>query len=357
VTSLVQSTRSATSSLITEVTGMSFSKTTAPPIAGTDGKFHTRITCHKCHQLEHYADRCPSTGNALPTFLPTSSSCTQVSPSFSTGFIYSQFNSIKTIPASWILLYSQSSESIFCNASLLTNIRASPYQLTLYTNGGRITSNSIGDFLFIGAVWYNESSMANILSLAHLRRHCRITMDTSTDHAIILHHPHGNILKFIEYNTGLYYYDTLSSTSQSSSPSSSLYSFVQTVASQKARFHRREVLAADTSRTLRQRLGNLSQTHFEAMLASNSIRNSPITIEDARRALIIYGYPPSLSSKTTSSKPVPVPSPSLHPDVPQLLADHQSVVLSIDIFCVERTYVFPHHLTETQIPYHLPHLR
>jgi hypothetical protein len=70
------------------------------------------------------------------------------------------------IDPSWILLDSQSTISEFCNPNMLANIRISPRALRALTNGARLDSTMLGNFPNLGEVWYNDQSIANILSLA-----------------------------------------------------------------------------------------------------------------------------------------------------------------------------------------------
>ena len=66
----------------------------------------------------------------------------------------------------------------------------------------------VGTVKNFGQVWFNEESLANILSLAEVRKKkFRVTMDTSEEASISVHHQDGSIMKFIEYQSGLYYYD------------------------------------------------------------------------------------------------------------------------------------------------------
>ena len=67
------------------------------------------------------------------------------------------------------------------------------------------------------------------------------------------------------------------------------YSFVSTVANNKAQFPRREIEGADKARALYRKIGRPSQHQFEQILAKNLIRNCPVTVDDAKRALLIYG--------------------------------------------------------------------
>ena len=65
----------------------------------------------------------------------------------------------------------------------------------------------MGTLAGYGEVWYNPKSLANILSMAAVRRRFRITMDTSVDAAMIIHLPSGEKLRFAEGPSGLYYYN------------------------------------------------------------------------------------------------------------------------------------------------------
>jgi hypothetical protein len=108
------------------------------------------------------------------------------------------------IPPTWILLFSQSTVSVFKNRNLLSNIRTSPRTLGVHTNGGTQLSTQMGHVKHFGHVWFNADSLANILSIAGVRKACRITMDTSVEPAMSVHRRDGSIMKFNEYKSGLY---------------------------------------------------------------------------------------------------------------------------------------------------------
>jgi len=138
-------------------------------------------------------------------------------------------------------------------------------------------------------------------------------------------------MKFHEYSTGLYYFDAAES--HTTSENVIAYSFVNTVASNKSLYHRREVEAADRARALYCKIGRPSPEHFEHILSNNLIRNCPVTTDDARRAILIYGHDiAGIKGKTTKGKgrqaisfdPISIPTP--------LLAAHQKVTLCTDIF-------------------------
>jgi hypothetical protein len=129
------------------------------------------------------------------------------------GFSFQQSHTktdtrLDIIPNTWVLLDSQSAAvSVFKNRHLLSNIRPSTNKLRVHTNGGIQISSLKGTVKNFGDVWYNENSLANILSMDAVRKTCRITMDTSIEAAMHVHRKDGTIMTFREYQTGLYYYD------------------------------------------------------------------------------------------------------------------------------------------------------
>jgi hypothetical protein len=79
----------------------------------------------------------------------------------------------------------------------------------VHTNGATQTSNQIGSVPNFGNVWYNTKSRADIPSMAEVPRNgCHITMDTAVEAAMTVHRSDGSLMKFHEFKSGLYYYDT-----------------------------------------------------------------------------------------------------------------------------------------------------
>jgi hypothetical protein len=76
------------------------------------------------------------------------------------------------LPKSWILLNTQSTISVFNSPSMLSNIQPSEHKLRVHTNGGYQDSSKKGVFKNLGPVWFNRDSIANILSLAEVRKVC-----------------------------------------------------------------------------------------------------------------------------------------------------------------------------------------
>jgi Zinc knuckle len=310
-----------------EASALTFSQKTSG-VAGTDGIVHERITCYNCQATGHYATDCPSDGK-IPAQPGTSL--------LQYAYMLAQAKPATGINPDWILLDSQSTISVFRNPKMLTNIRKSGRVLRALTNGGYQDSNMVGDFPNLGEVWYNSNSIANILSLAEVRKVCRVTMDTLAEPSMHVHRLNGSVMKFVEHESGLYVYDSINT-----SESVNAYTMVSTVAEQKKMFSRREIKAADEARVLYRKIGRPDEAEFQHILRSNFIRNCPVTPDDAKRALVIYG--PDLATikgKTTKSAAAaraptfiatPLPAP--------IMEHHRNITLCFDFFFVQGVAFF-----------------
>ena len=241
-------------------------------VPGTNGVTHDGVTCYQCNNVGHYACDCPEDQDS------GTSGTTLVQH----GLVLAQGAS--GIDPSWVLLDSQSTISVFRNPDMLTNIRPSNRVLRAITNGGFQDSKLIGDFPNLGAVWFNEDSIANILSLSEVRQVCLVTMDTGLEPTMIVHRLDGSKMKVTEHECGLYVYNP-----NVSSGAVAAYSLVSTVAAQKSLFTQRDVTKADDARKLYRMIGRPSEATFQRILTHGFIRNCPVTPLDAKRAVIIYG--------------------------------------------------------------------
>jgi hypothetical protein len=347
-----------------EVSGMTFLQN-AVPVPGTDGTTHDRVKCYNCSSFGHYASSCPQTppeqqGVQMLQVTPEEHQADEYSADEdepyvsaftflnvqhgpSNDFIFHQRDTRSNIiPDTWILLDSQSTVSVFKNRLLLSNIRTSRTTLRVHTNGGTQLSRKIGTVNNFGDVWYNEDSLANILSMAAVRKVCRITMDTSVEAAMLVHRTDGSIMKFQEFTSGLYYYDAsayshaLTDTSQTDA-----YLFLNTVAGNKEHYTLREIKGADKARVLYRNIGHPSEKDYNEILDNNRIRNCPVTSDDAKRALVIYGPEvQTLEGKTVKHQnraianylPIKIPAP--------IIQKYSNIRLFVDIFWVNGSPYF-----------------
>ncbi len=234
----------------------------------------------------------------------------------------------------WILLNSQSTISVFKNADFLTNIRHSGRVLRAFTNRGHQDSIMVGDFPNLGEMWFSWASIANILSLAEVRKVCRVTMDTTDEPALFVHRLDGSVMKFAEHPSGLYIYKSISTSDQVTEYS---YTMVWTVAQQKKLFSLREIRAADDARALYRKIGRPDEAEFQSILKKNLIMNCLITSDDARRAHIIYGPDIAvIKGKSTRSVAAPrAPTFVAEPIPAPIFEHHRNVTLCADFFFVQ----------------------
>ena len=188
----------------------------------------------------------------------------------------------------------------------------------------------VGNFPNLGEVWYNPESIANILSLADASKVCRVTMDTTKERAMCVHRLDGSVMIFTEHPSGLRVF----AGNGFSKDKFITYSMLTTVTDQKKLFSRREINAADNARAFYHKLGRPDEAEYQALLRRQYFRNCPVTADDAKRALIIYGPGvATLKGKMThASAPPRVPTYEAVPIPPSMLEHHQRVTLCVDFF-------------------------
>jgi Reverse transcriptase (RNA-dependent DNA polymerase) len=269
-------------------------------------------------------------GRSGRTFVQVALSLAQVENYFPDG-----------IPAHFVLLDSDSTVSIFCNSDLLVDIHEVDEPLYLETNGGGYqVSTHMGTVPDFGLVWYNPDSIANILSLAQVRRVRRVTMDSAQLPAFQVHKPDGSgATLFVEHESGLYLYDAsvpVVPVTNSINASIVSYSCLQTVAENKLKFTARQIESADAARKLYRLMGRPGYQRFLAALRDNLILNCPLTVDDANRAELIYGKDVAFLKGKTTASPAKDHVPDFVPIAlpPELLSLHSHVTLCFDIFYV-----------------------
>jgi hypothetical protein len=190
-----------------------------------------------------------------------------------------------------------------------------------------------------GHVWFNPDSLANILSMAKMRKVCRITMDTSVEPAMSVHRRDGSIMKFNKYKSGLYYFDTAApKTPNSTSFNVNAYLFLNTVEQNKQAYIRRKIEGADRARELYEKIGQPSKKGFTDILQNNLIRNCPVTPDDAKRALQIYGPGvATLQGKTVKKQNSGIPNYQAVQIPAPIITQYNNACLFVDIFWVNNS--------------------
>mmetsp|Transcript_4898 Transcript_4898/g.7551 ORF Transcript_4898/g.7551 Transcript_4898/m.7551 type:complete len:105 (+) Transcript_4898:240-554(+) len=104
-------------------------------------------------------------------------------------------------------------------------------------------------------------------------------MDTDKEAAILVHRPPLPPIKFIEFDTGLYYHDANSSDMMKPHTN---YCMVSTVSQNKEVFNQRDLKRANDTLALYRKCGRPSARDFAHILRNNPIRDCPFTVDNWR---------------------------------------------------------------------------
>ena len=86
-----------------------------------------------------------------------------------------------------LLLDNQSMCDILCNQKLVTRVWTTPDSMTILVNDGSITTNQKAHVRNYGALWFDKRSTTNILSLKNVQKRYRVTYDSTSNSAFIVH--------------------------------------------------------------------------------------------------------------------------------------------------------------------------
>ena len=314
-------------------------------VAGNDGKINENFYCSKCKSMGHTYYKCPNdntssnslrgNNNNASNFFQSKMSEEEVhdendddkefsSVSFTQmGYAMAQsrtrYNGVK---ATWILLDTQSNCDIFRNPEYLTNIKKhDKKELTILSNGGSMTVNKTGYLRNYGEVWFERNSMANILSMSNVRKKFRVTMDigpSTITPTIWVHIDENTKIDFTEHDMGLFVHDM-------TKPNKN-HVFLNTVQSNRNLFNKREVHRAKLAQDLFKKIGRPGYKTFPHILDKGLIRDCPMTSDDIKRAMTIFGLDPAvIKGKSTRKKPNSVTT-TPHTSVPNHIQKWHSKV-------------------------------
>ena len=261
------------------------------------------------------------------------------------GVMLTQANNV--INLNWILLDTCSTDSVFNNNAFLTDITKCEDSDILHivsNGGGAVTYDTTGFFELLGMqIHYNKNSLANVLSFKQVAAldGVKITLDTSVEKAITVH-INGDALKFKECQDGLYFLDMVNLKNKNkngvnnyskrvSSSKISNFCLLNTVKNNKSFYSKKQIKMADVARKLQQNMGFPGNEVFKRIIQNNLIKNCPITVEDFKMALKIYGTSESIL-KCRMTAPSQTSHHVVTASIPQELKNiHKNIQFYVDL--------------------------
>ena len=152
---------------------------------------------------------------------------------------------------------------------------------------------------------------------------------------MIVHLENNKITRFDEVSSGLYLFKSKKEVMNENIMSKQ--SYLSTVIDNKAKFSNIQVIMADEARYLFIKLGIPGCDDFIKTLNNNDIRNSKVTVDDAKSVVFIYGREVSLlKGKGTRRKPVKINNIQ-NIELPRSIIDfHLTVFLAVDYMIIQR---------------------
>ena len=222
-----------------------------------------------------------------------------------------------------ILIDTGSNCSVFNNIEMLEGVRRSKHKLKAFTNGGSQELEYRGFLPGFFEVWYNPESMIDILSFDEVSRKFRITMDTGEENTIKVHidEEHGKVLRFKSIEAGIYILDA------NDNELVTHYSYLNVDNNEAINYNsRREIAKAEEARKLYTHSNMPGQNKFISLVERNYYRNSPVTVEDVRRALELYGpLGGNIQGRAVRNRPRPLEDRRIV-NIPQCIKDRHSAV-------------------------------
>jgi hypothetical protein len=306
----------------------------------------SNITCHKCMKKGHYANKCPDRDAETHETGATLLMAGVADGEFDTTerqfqFLQNGNNAVTCqigedgrLPMSWILLDNQSTDDVFYNPDLLTNIREDTKSMSIHCNAVVATTNLIGDLPGYGTVWYHPKGIANILSLSRVKEHgYRVTYDSDGGNSFSVHKPDGTVRTFKQSDRGLYYMDTDEVHSENSIGT---VLNITTVADKRSNYTNRAYLRAVNARNIQKMIERPSTREFIKIVENKLLANCPINRQDILAAEDIFGPDiGSLKGKTVRKGTTHVEMPFT--SIPAaLMSRYRDVIIGADIMFVNK---------------------
>jgi hypothetical protein len=204
--------------------------------------------------------------------------------------------------------------------------------MELATQAGSTTTNWMADVPgYYRPVWFHPGGIAHILSMVNVITKYHVTYDSrvgKNPNAFCVHKEDGVIRKFQQSKRGLFYLDT--------ADMKDLVVLVTTVANNRSNYTDRDYTRAKLACKVQILMGHPELKDFLRDIDGNSIKNFPITHQDAVNTDTILGRDlGSIKGKTTHCKLERVPGNTMH--LPkEILQQYRAITLCVDIMFINK---------------------
>ena len=236
----------------------------------------------------------------------------------------------------YILLDTQSGKSLFCYGPHVKGIRLADETLCVRTNANALEVNHRALFGGFGDVWFSKKAITNVLSFAEVRDHpdYSVKYDEEEDCFRVMHIPSKKVVAFKRIGN---HYVFKPKRPTANKP---MYQMVNAVEENKKLCTPNELKRADRARELLYALGAPTIKDFKFLTRTNMISNNPVTEEDIKLAVKIYGPEIAiLKGKMTRKRPtlakldvIAIPK--------KILRWHNKVHLFMDVMFINKKIAF-----------------
>lgn len=233
------------------------------------------------------------------------------------------------LPANWILIDSCSNVNLAYDKSLLSDMHNPGHSIAVNCNAGRINLTKQGKMgNYPAPVWFHPRGIANIMSMADIAKHYRLTMDTKEQNCIKLHRPDGTAVAFTPTDNGLYKYEM-----QKGETAQGFWNFLETVADRSKPYTKREIKQAKEARWLQNIIMRPGIWDMKSK-ALSFLRHCPITPKDVDVVEFIFGPNLGASKGKTVRKKIPPYQTGVYGIPPEIIDSHPSFKMAIDIMFI-----------------------
>lgn len=185
------------------------------------------------------------------------------------------------IPTTWILLNSQSTIDLICNAGLLTNIHRTNTTMNIRCNAGDKSTSLHGHLSEYSWAWYFPGGLWIYCFWAVWRKSIEWLLTAHLTTASMCTKREN--LKFCKATRRLYYFNTDERHEDSNV-------LLTTVEENKAKFSANDFFKATLAPSIQSRIGCPNVQDFTYYVENKLIPNCPITTQDIRNAKFIWGW-------------------------------------------------------------------